>query len=74
MGSIDETRSQSSGSIDHGPTLRRCDCTIVASSCHRTPSDSPTVPVEPTVAGIAAGRDAVLEKAIAVLQQQIDGK
>jgi hypothetical protein len=34
----------------------------------------PTVPAEPTVAGIAAGRDEVLERAIAVLQQQISGR
>lgn len=34
----------------------------------------PTVPVEPTVAGIAAGRDEVLERAIVVLQQQLAGK
>jgi C-terminal processing protease CtpA/Prc len=43
-------------------------------SRHHGVGIAPTVPVEPTVGGIAAGRDEVLEQAIAVLQQQIDGK
>lgn len=41
-------------------------------SRHHGVGIAPTVPVVPTPAGIAAGRDEVLEKAVAWLQQEID--
>jgi C-terminal processing protease CtpA/Prc len=41
-------------------------------SQHHGVGIQPTVPVQPTPAGIATGRDEVLEKAIEVLQKQID--
>jgi len=42
-------------------------------SRHHGVGIAPTVPVAPTAAGIAAGKDEVLEKAIKVLQGKLDG-
>lgn len=41
-------------------------------SQHHGVGIAPTVPVEPTIAGIAAGRDEVLEKGVEVLQKQLE--
>ncbi|MEM7202634.1 MAG: S41 family peptidase [Planctomycetota bacterium] len=42
-------------------------------SRHHGVGIAPTVPVEPTAKGIAAGQDEVLDRAVAVLQKQIGG-
>ena len=40
-------------------------------SQHHGVGIQPTVPIEPTPVGIAAGRDEVLEEAVEVLKKQI---